>query len=199
MRVTNDHTNVFDFFGASGIGPGKHADSEMLSSTALADIYNIYNKLSWCTSYSFLSDEGHYSFYFGCLVFRKFDGTMGGYLDYSTAEFGIDIDYNKDASSLIEIFDDSENEFEVPLKSDVVFENFNPYTRIDIIYEDNAVVNRFKPHVYSYNFKTDRVVKFKLIDCLDGTFMTGTQLNSLPDYALKINIFGHKPILKEDL
>jgi hypothetical protein len=199
LTVYNDITNTFGFAGANGYGPGRHRQHEFLSSHQFGIIANATAKLGWLSGYNFYSSEGHISCFYGNIVFRSIDGTMSAFLDSTTANYGINLEYDTpDATSIADIFNTDTSNFEIPLNDDLIFEAFDPFIRLSPIY-DSTTLYQYRPIFDGYAFTNTKYVNVYLYDCFLGKKFTVSDYTSLGDRDLRIQLFGFRHIAKEDL
>jgi hypothetical protein len=199
MYVNNDTTNTFEFFGVSGIGPGKHTGLDIMSSWMLGDIAQKLNFVSEKTFYANNSSQGHYSMFFGSVIIRNVDGTFGGFIENNTSNFGINLEKDSTAPpSFVNVFNDSSSCFEIPLNEELVFENFDPYVRLGVEY-DNTALYRYRPQLRGFDYDNGKVLQIYLYNCFDGTLFDSSDFSSLGDGEIKLTIFGTRTVSIEEL
>jgi len=191
MKINNDLTNTFGFFGHGGLGPGNHLLEEFVSSLDFGKVANILNKVSWIVAYNEESTESHLSTFYGSILFREIDSTMSALLDQTFSTFGLNLAYdNQDAVTVHDIFNPATNTFNVPLDEELLIGEIPPYFRIEAIF-DSASLHKYRASFVDYSFP---YVKFALFDCESGAEFTSTEYAALNDYELKFFIFGYRPV-----
>lgn len=199
ITTYNDITNTFGFAGARGYGPGKHKSHEFLSSHQFGRIANATSRIGWVCGYNYYASEGHISCFYGEIVFKAIDGTMSAFLDASTANYGINLEYDTtDTTSVADVYNITDKVIEIPLNSNLSFEADYPFMRMSPIY-NNASLIKYRPVFAGFDYTTDKHVKVALFDCESGSFMEEPEYSALGDRELRLHVFGFRHIYKEDL
>lgn len=199
LQIYNDITNTFGFKGALGSLPGRHNSKEFLSSTKFSNITAALNKMAWLCGYSYYSEEGHNSFFYGSVVFRRIDGTMSAFLDSTISNYGINLPYDTTAETNIsDVFNETSNLFEIPLNTDLRMEYKSPHVKVSGIFSDSTLY-QYRPFVKSITGKLAKTINISLINCFTGDYFTNTDFTNTGDRHLRLQLFGFSPILIEEL
>lgn len=191
LTIYSDITNPFGFSGSEGYGAGMHGRSDFLSSEYLGKMVEIINKTSFLTYYQRYSPEGHFSCFYGNIVFRNVDGTRDCYLDPSFSHYGI----NLDTSSFLtnDIFDADTSMFQVPLSDELLFDNYDPIIKFSCFYQSD-VMKQYRPFLDSFDYTNGKVINFYLRDIYTGDVFTTSDYSALTDRDLQMFMFGIKTI-----
>lgn len=191
MKILNDMTNTFGFFGQGGVGPGKHLLNEFVSSVDFSKVANILNKISWLSAYSEESTEMHICTFYGSVLFRNVDSTMTALLDQTWANYGIALEYdNQDATTPNTVFNNSTHTFDIPIQDDLIIEDDPPFFRVEAVFSD-PVLYKYRAAYVGFDPPN---IKIALFDCDNAVEFRSLNFNLLGDYDLKFFIFGHKSV-----
>jgi hypothetical protein len=198
IKVYDDHTNVFGFFGGQGIFAGRHVPKEFMSSKSFGRLANIFNKISWASAYQVKSDEGHMSYFYANLIFKTVSGTMGAYIDPRFAHYGINLELDSDSNNPSPVFNGATSNIEIPLKNNVIFENYDPHVKFGTLYQ-SGTLDEYRPQLDGFSYDEGKIIKFYMLDCYTNTKMSQFLFESLSDREMQILIFGFSTIYVGDL
>lgn len=199
LPITNDQSNVFNFCGDAGIGPGRHTFRDFISSRMLGDIIQTVSYIGTITMYPRLAPEGHISCFFGNLVFRKSSTIRSLFIDNNFPNYGINVTSNtEDTQFFNPRFDSTSYLFKIPIKEDLIFEQYDPFVAVGCI-NSSSILNAYRPQIHSFDYTNGKILNIYFYDIINDTTMNLTTYESLPNNAFRLQIFGYRVVPKADL
>jgi len=84
------------------------------------------------------------------------------------------------------------------LIDDLVFENFEPHVRLNLLSDSTSWYN-YRPIFSGYSYGRPKQLNVSLLDCFTGDEFTYTDFTTLDDRELRLQVFGYRHVEVEDL